>query len=1380
MRSVLGKKMISLLCALTIIMSVIVFPESAMANASSISRFDISPNKEGKTEFLTGESSYAYVGFAANANATGLNGSKIVIKVAKPPEMTRKDLTVNTITGVTPSIVETDKEFIITYDFKTINGGYSVEIPVGIATHFAATPDGYKLPITATLLDAGGKVIIPEKKVEYTFRTKEFKVEKQVKSDPGHWTFEDGKAAWAGSHDPNVKDHLSKDPNELVPVEFSYRVTGEDERNLGNRYLESYTFEDKIPAGAVFVLGLNPHWTYDEATRTATFVKKNAWRTSTIDFKEDIVLKLLFPGEKIGPTNPKTNNIKLTGVPKDRGPGEKDLVMTDDINFHLLGTLGGLKPRMEKVADPYKIEDTLYAKTNDKSSFEFLFTNIYSDRNMSNLLLNDDRLDSKLKITEIRVPSTHSSIFDGTITIEVEYYDGKKEVIADKIKVDDKLPEPDNKYSFIHKGDNIKSFTLKSDSGVLKPYKVFKAEIDVKIRDPQGTNTDGINELALKNSANFKADFETSPGGTLDTHDVRHGDEVYLYPAQQTTTRIEKKVSTATATNDSVLDYELNVFATDSHAGEFIDYNKILDLLPKGMEYKVGSTVVTDLTPETTTKGAFKWAKALPNQPEVVENYEGTGRTALIWDLSRLNAEKDAKSKEGVLKITYKTQPTVYSPIGNNTNRAYLSWKNVDLVKPEIDRAFDDVYDLNENGKKDDKITSITATVNYIPPNELLVFKEAKGSLDENFVTGTDIALGEVGSEGEYNLKLINNSDIDYKNIYILDVLPHVGDKNISAGQGGGRADRNSQYSIGLIGAITPPTGWEVSYTVVPYDDTTVDMRTFYNNNANWTKTPDFSKVTAFKLELLNGNFKKGDTVDVKVPVKLPEDLSILGKTAYNSYGITFDMKNPFFESNNIGFTTVKYSVEGNVFVDVDENGLLSNGDTNIADHLVELVDKDGKPVNDFDGNPITTKTDAKGHYSIDVYKAGDYRIKITPPANHKLIDPKDEDKGSHITGNDMTDVFTLNVDKAHAIKNAGYIETAVPDPDPVELALEVDKVFTGKDTSTTPFEFTLTGEGVNQTKTISGNGKVTFDAIEYTKAGEFVYTIKETKGSEAGITYDEHEVKVTVTVEDKNGVLVATSNYEGGTTFINTYKAPTPISLEFGIEKELLGRALKANEFTFALKNNADNKNLLTKNDINGEGKFTELTYTEAGTYSYTVSERRGRDTKVEYDKTVYDVTVVVVLSEDNILSIKSVSVEVDGNPVNLDKDYIFKFTNIVKGYKPGGDKEFEEKKTFSISGKIIWADNDDESEKRPAEIGLALYIVNGDGLEDTLVTGIRVIDREGWLWKFNDLPKIKDGVEIEYRIRADEGEMEQRGYKTEYIDGNIVFTPIPNDTGI
>ena len=197
-----------------------------------------------------------------------------------------------------------------------------------------------------------------------------------------------------------------------------------------------------------------------------------------------------------------------------------------------------------------------------------------------------------------------------------------------------------------------------------------------------------------------------------------------------------------------------------------------------------------------------------------------------------------------------------------------------------------------------------------------------------------------------------------------------------------------------------------------------------------------------------------------------------------------------------------------------------------------------------------------------------------------------------------------------------------------VSAQLSVTKELTGRALNDQEFEFELVGsdDNVRQTKKNATDGRVTFDAIDYTKVGTYHYTIKEKDNGLGGVTYDKKEIKATVKVtDDGNGQLVAQVSYDtANPTFRNTYLAKkTTATLE--ANKVLTGRELKANEFAFDLIDPNGKVVDTVKNAKDGKISFKELTFKTAGTYTYTIKEQAGALGGVKYDTKVIKATVTV-----------------------------------------------------------------------------------------------------------------------------------------------------------
>ena len=173
-----------------------------------------------------------------------------------------------------------------------------------------------------------------------------------------------------------------------------------------------------------------------------------------------------------------------------------------------------------------------------------------------------------------------------------------------------------------------------------------------------------------------------------------------------------------------------------------------------------------------------------------------------------------------------------------------------------------------------------------------------------------------------------------------------------------------------------------------------------------------------------------------------------------------------------------------------------------------------------------------------------------------------------------------------------------------------------------------------------SEDGTVTFPAIDYTKAGEYKYTVAEQEGDLSHVTYDATVHHAVMKVMDNAGKLDAAVTYDGdkanAPTFTNTYTAKGSVELT---ATKIVAVApgfthdtkLKGGEYTFELKD-ADGKVLgTTTNKADGTVKFTrKFTLSNLGgaaskDFTYTIAEKPGTEPGMVYDThaLIYKVTV-------------------------------------------------------------------------------------------------------------------------------------------------------------
>ena len=251
---------------------------------------------------------------------------------------------------------------------------------------------------------------------------------------------------------------------------------------------------------------------------------------------------------------------------------------------------------------------------------------------------------------------------------------------------------------------------------------------------------------------------------------------------------------------------------------------------------------------------------------------------------------------------------------------------------------------------------------------------------------------------------------------------------------------------------------------------------------------------------------------------------------------------------------------------------------------------------------------------------------------------------------------------------------------------LEITKVIKGRDwNDKDSFTFSLTsdedyGEAVKMgtsevtiTKDTADH-KAVFGDITFTQTGTYDFTIKEADPQIDKMTYDDHEVKVSVKVEDKdgNGTLTVSPTISGDMTFTNTHN-PDDAAASIEGTKIFTGRDIKdSDSFTFDIavaENSAEGTPSPATSSVTVSGKdfangkaavdFGTFSFDKEGTYIYTITEKQENIGGVTYDGGTVTATVVVTYDNATGTFDTDVTYSKEGgvNPGNT-----FEFTNVYK----------------------------------------------------------------------------------------------------------------------
>lgn len=214
------------------------------------------------------------------------------------------------------------------------------------------------------------------------------------------------------------------------------------------------------------------------------------------------------------------------------------------------------------------------------------------------------------------------------------------------------------------------------------------------------------------------------------------------------------------------------------------------------------------------------------------------------------------------------------------------------------------------------------------------------------------------------------------------------------------------------------------------------------------------------------------------------------------------------------------------------------------------------------------------------------------------------------------------------------------PTPSSVTDQIKVGKKLKGRDLAEGEFEFQLVEIAADGSESVAAAGRnaadgtVALGPVTYTAPGTHSYELREVAGTAGGVTYDRATYRVRTTVTDAgNGTLAvkheladAEGNPTGddSVTFTNGYEA-APVTLKLGAAKVLKGAELKAGQFSFELKSRDGKVMSTAKNAADGSVTFDALTFKQAGTYTFTVSEVDDGQTRVTYDRAVHKIVVTV-----------------------------------------------------------------------------------------------------------------------------------------------------------
>ena len=404
------------------------------------------------------------------------------------------------------------------------------------------------------------------------------------------------------------------------------------------------------------------------------------------------------------------------------------------------------------------------------------------------------------------------------------------------------------------------------------------------------------------------------------------------------------------------------------------------------------------------------------------------------------------------------------------------------------------------------------------------------------------------------------------------------------------------------------------------------------------------------------------------------------------------------------------------------KKGAFSFNITNVAADPANPLEKDGPAINATvtnkeDGSiPFTQKiTQADGTEKevslIQLDKVGIYKYRITEVAGSDTevdydgmsviatvtVTEKKDSSGNYLGEHEYTVTYTSKKGQDDS-GNKTDPDVSATNPTgtgtdtefnnfvvaPVNVEFDFTKKLSGRNLKANEFTFNLLNEAgaVVGTAKNDANGNIKFTGIKYkvsdlgtNSAGKrndsktFNYTVKEVvpTTAEAGMSYDQMEAKVAVTVTKTGHTLTTATTYSsvngidanGNPTtgvdkeFNNTF-TPNPVKVNLEFDKSLSNGTLNAGDFSFKLTGDG-NVNETVTNKANGKINFSTLSFDKAGVYNYTVKEVAGTNTDVDYDAMTINVKVTVTKDANTGLLSASTVMTSSGGEATDANDRVF-----------------------------------------------------------------------------------------------------------------------------
>ena len=906
-----------------------------------------------------------YVGtrasFVINFNISGLNTTDTLLNPVLtlyydtsdivPPPAGKPSISVSPPPGgfmkdpSSPYVVDTVAQ-TVTWALTDLRGGTEIGIPGNIMMPSGTTPMGYPLTLKAILESDSHDPIesliiinwVYDQKTPAKSVTSANYLTTLPKMSDGTLSY----LVYGGGESGGVIDE-----KDTYPVTFTFNTAS---AGVGARDIESIRVVDYLPPGAEFDPDDNiTGWSYNSDNNTAVY--EGPEQTS-------LDLKLRFPGCETGEDHNYTNQADYTyniANPDFYDPAPEDYTYRVKANVQLAGseTPGELinKAPIKTARGSGLSSAAGHANRlalDDEIAGDYWFFNSFHNSMKvtaaGNVMISDDNLDARLRFMCLSVSARPGTIVGNA---RVQYRVAGQTAWTDFIIVTENdftnHARPDarlgERAAYMSGGEHADclytDFYFLPEGVVIDGLRLLVDKVN-----PDSTVFFDVGAVLRAGEAEkiIKSDTTTFKNVTTVSYNwINEGNKTVIgsVEAFQDIVPYQPKFRGMKTLDGTLEKYAGNVF-TVSNRLRFYDFDtvdsiiwegaQIIDLLPRGMAYVPGTMTFTNLNGQVLNSNFANI------EPIIVYDYNGTGMTALIWNLK---GEVDISSYRGeyTAYYSYKVEVLETCDKGSNTLYGYYHWPEYNKIRgttnnqsttnpykgyvPYKESEDPLLGDINHNST-DETFLKCSLELVYRPPTGIAAIKGVQGTFNSTYLyaPATGYSQANDASLSSFKLDIINYSSSALTTFSLFDLLPYIGDRALVQDSNGVYVPRGSLFDVRLTRGIElSDSRFKVYYsTKIPADPW--NGIEDYETGAVWTEAAgvaNWDLVRAFKIVLESGSLATDERVEAYLRVKMPGP-EYEGDLAYNSYAINTGPS--YIEAIKAGIEIVAYDVSLKKFAD--------------------------------------------------------------------------------------------------------------------------------------------------------------------------------------------------------------------------------------------------------------------------------------------------------------------------------------------------------------------------------------------------------------------------------------------------------------------------------